>query len=79
MREGSRGSGYSAKAGRMRDALMVSQLAFAVVLMIGAGLLLETLRDFVAAESGFNPSQVRDGEYSICRTRIIRSSIHITP
>jgi len=37
VREGSRGSGYSAKAGRMRDALMVSQLAFAVVLMIGAG------------------------------------------
>ena len=29
MREGSRGLGYSAKAGRMRDALMVSQLAFA--------------------------------------------------
>src|SRR5262249_17885346 len=27
MREGSCGSGYSAKAGRMRDALMVSQLA----------------------------------------------------
>src|SRR6266851_4286375 len=45
MREGSRGSGYSAKAGRMRDALMVSQLAFAVVLMVGAGLLLETQLD----------------------------------
>ena len=58
MREGSRGSGYSAKAGRMRDALMVSQLAFAVVLMIGAGLLLETLRDLLRQNPGFNPSQV---------------------
>ena len=58
MREGSRGSGYSAKAGRMRDALMVSQLAFAVVLMIGAGLLLETLRDLLQQNPGFNPSQV---------------------
>jgi predicted permease len=58
MREGSRGSGYSAKAGRTRDALMVSQLAFAVVLMIGAGLLLETLRDLLRQNPGFNPSQV---------------------
>jgi len=58
MREGSRGSGYGAKAGRMRDALMVSQLAFAVVLMIGAGLLLETLRDLLRQNPGFNPSQV---------------------
>src|SRR4051812_30741161 len=58
MREGSRGSGYSAKAGRMRDALMVSQLAFAVVLMIGAGLLLETLRDLLRQNPGFNASHV---------------------
>ena len=55
MREG---SSYSAKAGRMRDALMVSQLAFAVVLMVGAGLLLETLRDLLRQNPGFNPSQV---------------------
>jgi predicted permease len=58
MREGSRGAGYSAKAGRMRDALMVSQLAFAVVLMVGAGLLLETLRDLLRQNPGFNPSHV---------------------
>jgi len=58
MREGSLGSGYGAKAGRMRDALMVSQLAFAVVLMVGAGLLLETLRDLLRQNPGFNPSQV---------------------
>ena len=58
MREGSRGSGYSAKAGRIRDALMVSQLAFALVLMVGAGLLLETMRDLLRQNPGFNPSQV---------------------
>jgi putative ABC transport system permease protein len=58
MREGSRGSGSGAKAGRMRDALMVSQLAFAVVLMIGAGLLLETLRDLLRQNPGFTPSQL---------------------
>jgi predicted permease len=58
MREGSRGSGYSAKAGRLRDVFIVAQMAFAVVLMIGAGLLLETLRDLLRQNPGFNPSQV---------------------
>jgi putative ABC transport system permease protein len=58
MREGSRGSGHSVKAGRLRDALMVSQLAFVVVLMVGAGLLLATLHDVLRQNPGFNPSQV---------------------
>src|SRR5262249_2050085 len=58
MREGSRGSGYGAKAGRMRDALMVSQLALVVVLMVSAGLLLETLHDLLRQDPGFNASQL---------------------
>jgi putative ABC transport system permease protein len=47
IREGSLGSGYSTKTGRLRDVLIVSELAFAVVLMVGAGLLLRTLRDLL--------------------------------
>jgi predicted permease len=58
LREGSRGSGYSAKTGRLRDALMVSELALAVVLMVGAGLLLRTLGTLLEEDPGFNPSQV---------------------
>ncbi len=58
IREGARGSGYSAKTGRLRDGLIVSELAFAVVLMVGAGLLLRTLRDLLRENPGFNPSQV---------------------
>jgi predicted permease len=58
IREGARGSGYSAKTGRLRDLLIVSELAFAVVLMIGAGLLLRTLRDLLQENPGFNPTQV---------------------
>src|SRR5215813_5258330 len=58
MRGGWRGSGCCAKAGRMRDTLMVWELAFAVVLMVGAGLLLETLRELLRQNPGFNPSQV---------------------
>ena len=58
IREGGRGSGYSTKTGRLRDALIVSELAFAVILMVGAGLLLRTLRDLLQESPGFNPTQV---------------------
>jgi predicted permease len=58
IREGGRGSGYSTKTGRLRDVLIVSELAFAVVLMIGAGLLLRTLRELLHEDPGFNPTRV---------------------
>ena len=58
IREGSRGSGYGTKTGRLRDVLIVSELAFAVILMVGAGLLLRTLRDLFRENPGFNPTQV---------------------
>jgi putative ABC transport system permease protein len=58
IREGGRGSGYSKKTGRLRDVLIVSELAFAVILMVGAGLLLRTLRDLLQENPGFNPIQI---------------------
>jgi predicted permease len=57
-REGARGSGYSVKTGRLRDALIMSELALAVVLMIGAGLLVRTLEGLLEEDPGFNPTQV---------------------
>ena len=57
-REGGRGSGYSTKTGRLRDVLIISELAFAVILMVGAGLLLRTLRDLLQENPGFNPTHV---------------------
>jgi putative ABC transport system permease protein len=58
IREGSRGSGDSAKTLRLRDVLIVSELAFAVILMVGAGLLLRTMRHLLQENPGFNPTQV---------------------
>ncbi|HYK09210.1 MAG TPA: ABC transporter permease [Gemmatimonadales bacterium] len=58
LREGGRGSGYGTKTGRLRDVLIVSELAFAVILMVGAGLLLRTLRELLTENPGFNPTQV---------------------
>jgi predicted permease len=58
VREGGRGSGAGIRTHRLRDALIVSELAIAVVLMIGAGLLLRTLLDLLKENPGFNPSHV---------------------
>jgi predicted permease len=58
IREGARGSGYSSKTGHLRDVLIVSELAFAVVLMVGAGLLLRTLGELLEQNPGFNPTHV---------------------
>ena len=58
IREGGRGAGYGKRTGRLRDVLIVSELAFAVILMVGAGLLLRTLRDLLQENPGFNPTQV---------------------
>src|SRR5690349_21651562 len=58
IREGGRGSGYSTRTGRLRDVLVVSEVAFALILMVGAGLLLRTLRDLLQENPGFNPTQV---------------------
>lgn len=58
VREGSRGSGDSVRMTRFRDLLVVSELALAVVLMVGAGLLFRTLRELVHENPGFNPTQM---------------------
>jgi predicted permease len=58
IRESSRGSGWSPKTGRLRDVLVISELAFAVVLMVGAGLLIGTLRSLLEEDPGFNPTQI---------------------
>jgi predicted permease len=58
IREGGRGSGYSTRTGRVRDVLIVSEVAFALILMVGSGLLLRTLRDLLQENPGFNPTQV---------------------
>jgi putative ABC transport system permease protein len=58
IREGARGSGYSPRTNRLRGALIVSELALAVMLMIAAGLLLRSFAGLLQTNPGFNPSSV---------------------
>src|SRR5437588_12352955 len=58
MREGARGSGTSGKTNRLRGLLSASEKALAVMLMVGAGLLLRTFWGLLQENPGFNPSRV---------------------
>src|SRR5215471_9153699 len=58
MREGGRGSGTSGKTNRLRRLLIASESALAVVLMVGAGLLLRTFWGLLQENPGFNPSRI---------------------
>jgi putative ABC transport system permease protein len=58
IREGARGSGTSGKTNRLRGLLIASESALAVVLMVGAGLLLRTFWGLLVENPGFNSSRV---------------------
>jgi predicted permease len=55
LRERSQATGYSA---RLRNSLLVSQVALALVLVVAAGLLVRTFYSLLASDAGFNPSRV---------------------
>ncbi len=57
MREGSKGSGGRA-SGRARGALVVSQVALALVLLIGAGLFMRSFMALQAVDAGFDSQGV---------------------
>jgi putative ABC transport system permease protein len=58
LREGARGSGFSAKTQRLRGLLIVSEIALTVMLMIGAGLLMRTFWRLLQEDPGFKSANV---------------------
>ena len=58
MKASGRGSSGGAKGRRMRDVLMVSQVALAVTLSIGAGLMIRSLWTLQAIDRGLNTGNV---------------------
>jgi putative ABC transport system permease protein len=57
LKEGGRAGGSSGRA-RLRNSLVVAEIAVAMILLVSAGLLLKTFRKLQQVDLGFNPSQV---------------------
>ncbi|HEY4949391.1 MAG TPA: ABC transporter permease [Candidatus Acidoferrales bacterium] len=58
LKEGSQKSGGSRMSPRLRNALLVSQVALALVLVVSAGLLTRTFFQLLGADGGFNAERV---------------------
>ena len=58
LKEGSRGSTMGSAHGRLRAVLVASEVAFSLVLMAGAGLLLDSFWNLSRLDPGFEPKQV---------------------
>ncbi|MCY1017628.1 ABC transporter permease [Pyxidicoccus sp. MSG2] len=68
MREGARGT-ESGRGGRLRSGLVVSQMAFALVLLVGAGLFMKSLLAVRGVDAGFTPDGVLTGQLALPEAR----------
>jgi putative ABC transport system permease protein len=65
LRQEGRGSSGSRRRSRLRHALVIVELAFSLVLMVAAGLLLRSFWDLFKVQPGFNPTRVMAVEMSL--------------
>jgi putative ABC transport system permease protein len=66
---GGRGSSGGGRARRMRSALVVTEIAMAAVLLIGAGLLLRSFSRLLNVPEGFNPDHVLSLQMALPQAR----------
>jgi putative ABC transport system permease protein len=69
LQEGGRGSSGGGRARRMRSVLVVTEIAMAAVLLIGAGLLLRSFSRLLNVPEGFNPDRVLSLQVALPQAR----------
>jgi putative ABC transport system permease protein len=61
LRESGRAAGSGRRAGRLRDALVVAQMALAIVLLVGAGLMLRSFSHLMRRDPGVDVEKILAG------------------
>ncbi|HEX8354594.1 MAG TPA: ABC transporter permease [Pyrinomonadaceae bacterium] len=69
LKEGGRGAGEGAQRARLRGAFVVSQVGLSLVLLVGAGLLLNSFYRLLNVSPGFDPRNLLTMEYRLPKTR----------
>jgi predicted permease len=65
LKVGGTGSGENSGSRRFRGALVISQTALTLVLLIGTGLLVKSFRALLSVDEGFDPKSVLTVEYMV--------------
>ena len=69
LKEGNRASGRGVAHSRMGRVLVISQVALALVLLIGAGLTMKSLAKITGVNPGYNPENLLTFEYRLPRNK----------
>jgi predicted permease len=69
MKEGGRDTSATSRGNRVRSALVVSEVALALMLLVGAGLLIKSFMNLRRVDPGFNPKSVLRVNVTLPRTR----------
>jgi putative ABC transport system permease protein len=72
LREGGRGGGAGYRTGRLRDALVVAQIALAIVLLVGAGLMLRSFIHLTRVDPGVDVDRLLVGRLALPGARYPR-------
>jgi putative ABC transport system permease protein len=73
LKEGGRGSGGGARWNRMRGGFVVVQVAFSILLLIAAGLLIRSFGKLLRSEVGFESKNLLTLEYRLPRSKYTKA------